>query len=114
MILLNKVVQILALPDGNGFYIRITSVECGQCRSIGAAFIDRHHFGFAVVTDGSAKETQRGGSVPFGGQQEVDGLTGSIYSTVQVGCGSPRRYSAEKLDCSWGKDAAGHSQRQLR
>ncbi len=57
VISLNPVIQILALPDGNGFFLRFVGIERGQSRSIGAAFIDRHHLRFAVVTDGLAKET---------------------------------------------------------
>lgn len=56
-ILLNQVIQILALPDGNGFFLWFVGIECGQGRSIGAAFINRHPLRFTVVTDGLAKET---------------------------------------------------------
>ena len=68
VILLNLIIQILALPDSDGFLLRFVGVERGQGRSIGAAFINRHDFRFAVMTDGLAKEMQRGSGIPFGGQ----------------------------------------------
>lgn len=37
-----------------------------------------------MITNGLAKEAQRSGGVPPGGQQEVDGLTCSIYPAVQI------------------------------
>lgn len=46
MVLLNKVIQILALPDGNAFLVRFVGIECDQSGDIGATFIDRHHFRF--------------------------------------------------------------------
>ncbi|CRY69841.1 Uncharacterised protein [Yersinia pekkanenii] len=57
-------------------------VECGQCGGVGTTFIDGNHFRFAVVSNGLAKETQGGGGIPFGGQQEVDGLACSIDRSV--------------------------------
>lgn len=68
MILLNQVIQILALPDGNGFFLRVVGIERGQIRSIRAAFIYRHRFRFAVVMDGFAKEVQRCCRIPSGGK----------------------------------------------
>ena len=56
MILLNQVIQILALPDGNDFFLRGVGIERGQSRSIRAAFIYRHHFRLAVVADSFAEE----------------------------------------------------------
>jgi hypothetical protein len=61
MILLNQVVPVFTLPDGNRFLIR-----------------------FAVMTNGFAKEAQCGSIVPFGHQQEVDGLAYSINYAVQI------------------------------
>ncbi len=64
VILLNQVIQILALPEGDVFLFRFVGIERGQSRSIGAAFIDHHPFRFAVVMDGLAKEAQRSGGLP--------------------------------------------------
>lgn len=84
MILLNLIVQVLALPDGHPFFFWFVGVECGQGRRVGATFIDSDHLGFAMITNGLAKEAQRGRGVSFGGQQEVDGLSCCIYRTVQI------------------------------
>ena len=56
MILLNQVVQILALPDGNRFLIGFAGVERGQRCGVGATFIDSDHFRFAVMANRLAKE----------------------------------------------------------
>jgi len=37
VILLNPVIQILALPDGNGFFLRFVGIERGQSRRIGGS-----------------------------------------------------------------------------
>ena len=84
VILLNQIVQVLALPDGHPFFFWFVGVECGQGRRVGATFIDSGHLGFAMMTNGLAKETQGCGGVPPGGQQEVDGLTCTIYRAVQI------------------------------
>nr|ULG12712.1 hypothetical protein 348p1_00075 [Serratia grimesii] len=84
VILFHKVIQVLTLPDSDAFFFRFVGIEHGQRRRIGATFIDSHHFGFTVVANGLAKETQGSSGIPFGGQQEIDGLTCSINGTVQV------------------------------
>ena len=56
IILLNQVVQILALPDGNRFLIGFAGVERGQRCGVGATFIDSDHFRFAVMANRLAKE----------------------------------------------------------
>ena len=43
MVLLNQVVQVFTLPDGDGFFFRFTGVECGQRRHVGTAFIDGYN-----------------------------------------------------------------------
>lgn len=83
-ILLNQIVQVLALPDGHPFFFWFVGVEYGQGPRVGATFIDSDHLRFAMMTNGLAKETQRSGGVPPGGQQEVDGLTCSIDRAVQI------------------------------
>ena len=84
MILFHQIVQVFTLPDGDLFFIRFPGVECGQRRRIGTAFIDDHDLWLTVVANGLAKEAQGSCSVTSGGQQEVDGLTCSIDSTVQI------------------------------
>lgn len=84
MILFHKVVQISAPPDGYRFFIRFTGIERGKGRSVGATFIDGYHLRFAMLANGLAKETQGGCGIPFGCQQEVDGLTYSIHRPVQI------------------------------
>lgn len=39
---------------------------------------------FAVVLNGLAKEAQHNGSIPFGGQQEVDGMARNIHRAIQI------------------------------
>lgn len=73
MVLLNQVVQVFALPDRDDVFFWFVSVERGQGGRVGATFIDSDHLGFAMMTNSLAKETQRSGGVPPGGQQEVDG-----------------------------------------
>lgn len=80
--LLNLVIQIIALLDGKVFLFRIVGIERGQNRSIGAAFIDSHPFGFTVMADSLAKEAQCGGGTPFGCQQKINSC--SIDHQVQV------------------------------
>ena len=59
VILLNQIVQVLVLPDGHPFFFWFVGVECGQGRRVGATFIDSGQLGFAMMTNGLAKETQR-------------------------------------------------------
>ena len=51
VILLDLVVQILALPDGHRFLIRFTGVEHGQRCGVGATFFDSDHLRFTVVAN---------------------------------------------------------------
>lgn len=57
MILLNQVVQLLALPDGDSFFIRFADIKCDQRRHVSAAFINGHLLRLIEVSDGLAKET---------------------------------------------------------
>ncbi len=74
VILFNQIIQILVLPDSNGFFFWFVGVECSQRCRVGTTFINGHHLGFAVMTNGLAKEAQRRCGIPFSGQQEVDSL----------------------------------------
>lgn len=58
-IFLRWIVQILALPDGDSFFIRFTGIKYDQCRRVSVAFIDGQHFRLIVVADGFAEEAQR-------------------------------------------------------
>lgn len=57
--LLNEVVEVLALSDSDIFLFRFIGIERGQSGSIGATFIESHHFRFSVILDELA---QHGGS----------------------------------------------------
>ena len=59
-VLLNPVVQVFALPDSDAVFFWFVSIERGQRRRVGATFIDSDHLGFATITNGFAKEAQRG------------------------------------------------------
>src|SRR5471032_2602998 len=84
MILLNQIIKILALPNGYLFLIGFIGIKRGQSGGISTTFIDSDHLGVAMITNGLAKKAQRNGGVPPGRQQEVDGLTCSIYRAVQI------------------------------
>ena len=84
MVLLNEIIQVLTLPDSEGFFISFPGIECGQRRCIGTTLIDSHDLRFAMVTNGLAEETQCSCCIPFGGEQEVDGLAVGIHCTVQI------------------------------
>jgi len=84
VILLNQVVQIPVLPDRDAFLFFLTGIERSQRRCIGATLIDSHHFGFAMMANGLAEETQCCAGIPPGGQQEVNGLPCGSDGTVQV------------------------------
>ena len=84
VILLDQIVQILILPDHNGFFFWFIRTEHHQSGGVCAAFIDGDDFRFAVMPDGLTKEAQCSSGIPSGGQQEVDGLTRRIHRLVQV------------------------------
>lgn len=68
VILLDKVVQDLTLPDGNRFLIGFVGIERGQSCGVSTTFIDSDYLGFILVTNGLAEETQGCGGITFGGQ----------------------------------------------
>src|SRR5476649_2024795 len=84
VILLNQIIKILALPNGYLFLIGFIGIKRGQSGGISTTFIDSDHLGVAMITNGLAKKAQRNGGVPPGRQQEVYGLTCSIYRAVQI------------------------------
>lgn len=82
MILLNQIIQILVLPDGHLFLIGFIRDYRGQSGGLSTAFIDSGPLGFPMMTNSLAKEAQCGSGIPFGGQQKIDSLTGSIDRTI--------------------------------
>lgn len=58
MVLRHQDVQILALPDGNGVFIRFTGVECRQHDRVGTTFIDGDDLWFTVMANGLAEKAQ--------------------------------------------------------
>ncbi|CRY55813.1 Plasmid pRiA4b ORF-3-like protein [Yersinia intermedia] len=44
------------LPDSHGFFFWFVGVECRQRCRVGATFIDSNPLGFAMITNGLAKE----------------------------------------------------------
>jgi hypothetical protein len=82
MILLNQIVQVLALSDGYPFFFWFVGIECGQGHSIRKTFIDSHHLGLTVMMNSLAKKAPSRCSIPLGPQQEVDGLIGCIYRAL--------------------------------
>ncbi len=75
MVLLNPVVQVFTLPNIARSLISFVGVEREQSRCVGPTFIDSDHLRLTLMANGLAKEAQCGCSIPFGGQQEVDGVT---------------------------------------
>ena len=84
VILLNQVVQVLTFPEINRFLIGFVGVEHGQSCGVSTTFIDSDHLGFAVIANSLAKKAQGGCSVPFGGQQKVDGVPCCIDRAKQI------------------------------
>jgi hypothetical protein len=64
MVLLDKIVEIFRLADPDGrFTIIIDGFECGE---IGAAFVDGHRLGHAILGDRFLKVTPGCSLVPMG------------------------------------------------
>src|SRR5512144_2247719 len=82
MILLYQVVYVLALADLD----RLTGflLECLERRGIGAAFVDRDFVRQAVLPNRFLEEAPGGFLIAMGGEEEVDGLSLLIDSTVKV------------------------------
>lgn len=60
VVLLNKIIQLLTLPDSDSFFISFPGIEIesGQRCCIGSTFINGNDLRFAVMTNGLAKEAQ--------------------------------------------------------
>jgi hypothetical protein len=84
VVLLNQVVQVITLPDLNAVILLPAGIKPCKGSRVCTAFINSHHFRFAVLADGLAEEAQRGSSIPFSRQQEVDGLPRCIDRAVQL------------------------------
>ena len=72
VLLFHQVIEIFALPDGNGLLIMITGIECDQRRGVGTTFIDSHDLRCTMVANGFAEEAQSFYCIPLRRQQEVD------------------------------------------
>ncbi len=82
MVLLDHVVQVLDLADLDGcLALGIYRVQRGP---IGAALVDSHCFGRAVLTDSFVKEAPRCRLVPLGSEQEINGVTGLVHRPVKI------------------------------
>lgn len=84
MILLNNVIQVFTLPDGDGFFIRFSGIEYGQCRGVGATFSDGNDFRFNVIANGVAEEAQGCCGIPLRRLQKVDCPAFGIDRTVKI------------------------------
>ncbi|AAM86272.1 hypothetical [Yersinia pestis KIM10+] len=72
------------LLDGNRFIFCFICVERDQRRCISTTLIDSHDLRFTLVSNGLTKEAQRRCCIPFGSQQEIDGLACSVHCAVQI------------------------------
>ena len=59
VILFNQVIQILVLPDSNGFFFWFVGVECSQRCRVGTTFLNGRYLRLALVSNSLAKEAQR-------------------------------------------------------
>src|SRR5512144_556571 len=82
MILLYQVVYVLALADLD----RLTGflLECLERRGIGAAFVDRDFVRQAVLPNRFLEEAPGGFLIAMGSEEEVEGLSLLIDSTIKV------------------------------
>ena len=72
MVLLDEIVEIFGLADvDRRFTISIDGFERGE---IGAAFVDGHRLGDAILSDRFLEITPGCSLVPVGAEQEVDGV----------------------------------------
>lgn len=84
MVLLNQIIQVLALPDANRFLAGFVCVERGQHCCVGATFIDSDHFRRTLMANPAARETQGCCGIPLSRQQKVDGMACCIGCPVQI------------------------------
>ena len=82
MVVLNDVVQVL---DSSKFDVD-TAVELNALdgRRVSAAVVDRDLVGQAIEIDGALEEATCGCDIALGREQEVDGLTYAVDSSIQV------------------------------
>lgn len=70
MVLLDDVVQIFDLPDGDG----IVGVDVVQCLQVGRAAVDGHRVGLTMVRNGLLEKAPCRSLVALGAQQKVEGM----------------------------------------
>ena len=82
MVLLDHVIEISGLADLDGrFTIGIDGFERGE---IGAAFVDGHRFGHAILGDRFLKVTPCCSLVPMGAEQKIDGVAVLVDGPVKI------------------------------
>ncbi len=79
VILLNQVIQIVVLPDGDDFFIGFVGVECSQRCRVGTT-LPQVRRGVEWPCERSATPLQH----PVWRSQDVDGLACSIHRAVQI------------------------------
>ncbi|SOE68322.1 hypothetical protein SAMN05446635_3273 [Burkholderia sp. OK233] len=93
MVLLDEVVEIFGLADLDGrFTIMIDGFECSE---IGAAFVDSHGLGHAILGYRFLKVTPGCSLVPMGAQQKVNGVAVLVDGPVKI--------PPFALDAEWSK-----------
>ena len=78
----NDIVQVLRLPDLDGRFAR--GIDSFQRSHIGAAFVERHRLGFAILGDRFFEIPPRRSLIPMGTQQKVDGVAALVDGAIQV------------------------------
>ena len=87
MILLNDVVEILALSDHN--LRAILPIVILKSGFICAALIDVGDPRKEIVLDRAREEPARSATITFGGEQEIHGVALLIYRTIQIAILTP-------------------------
>lgn len=82
MVLLDDVVQIFDLPDGDGSFS--FGVDVVQGRQVGRTAVDGHGVGLTVVRNGLLEKARRRGLVALGAQQKADGMARLVDRSVKV------------------------------
>ena len=82
MILLDNVIEILALPDHDlRAVLPIVILDPGF---VGAALVDVGDPGKPVILDGAREESTCGTTIAFGGEQEINGVSLFIHRAVPI------------------------------
>jgi hypothetical protein len=82
VVLLDDVVQLLALPNHDlGAMLRIVVTDPGRVR---AALVDVDGLGKTVVLNGALEKPAGSVTIPFGAEQEVDGVSLLVNGTIPI------------------------------